>query len=170
MIKKMTGRGARSAYALSEESGVSSSTLCKWKRQACKVLDVSDNDSAAPAKQPSKPARGWTPEDKFRAVMETGAMDKNELGAFLRQHGLFSHQLEQWCEECARGATEALGGAKSTGKRTPEQRRIRQLERELLRKDKALAETTALLVLKKKFQTVFGDEDDGMIGENDKWS
>ena len=61
----------------------------------------------------------------------------------------------------------ALGGPANAGKRTPEQREIRRLEREVRRKDKALAETTALLVLKKKFDALFADEDSDTSPEND---
>jgi len=50
--------------------------------------------------------------------------------------------------------------AVACAKKAPESKRIRELERELRRKDAALAETAALLVLKKKAQMIWGDEDD----------
>ncbi len=68
----------------------------------------------------------------------------------------------------AQGRLAALGGAAAKGKRSNEQREIRRLEREVLRKDKALAETTALLVLKKKFNALFEDEGDDTNPRNER--
>ena len=53
-------------------------------------------------------------------------------------------------------------------KKSPEARRIRELEKELRRKDKALAETAALLVLKKKANAIWGDEDDDTAPSSEK--
>ena len=55
---------------------------------------------------------------------------------------------------------------KRSKRQSPEAKRIRELERELNRKDKALAEVTALLALKKKLESLFGDEDDDTTGRN----
>lgn len=86
-----------------------------------------------------------------------------DLGEFLRKRGLHTAQLEEWRRIAAEGARVALSHGK---KRAPERskgdpRRIRELERELLRKDRALAELVALLALKKKLELLWGDE-----GEN----
>jgi transposase len=161
MIKKMTGRGAITATALSNETGVSQATLSRWKREASSVLEVPKDK---PTDQPEpKRAQDWTPEEKLRAVVETSGLSEPELGSYLRRHGLHSEQLQSWRAD----AMGALGTTAKTGKRTPEQREIRRLEREVRRKDKALAETTALLVLKKKFDALFGDEDSDMNPESD---
>lgn len=166
MIRKLTGRGAVTATALARETGVSQGTLSRWKREASSVVDVSSDDTPADRSKPGKRAQDWTPEEKFRAVMETNGLSDAELGTYLRRHGLHSTQLEAWRAEAMSAAMGALGGA-GKGKRTPEQRQIRRLERELRRKDKALAETTALLVLKKKFDALFGDEENDTSEESD---
>ena len=46
------------------------------------------------------------------------------------------------------------------GTTTSDARRIKELERELRRKDKALAETAALLVLSKKLEAIFQQDKD----------
>lgn len=161
MIKKMTGRGAVTATALSSETGVSQATLSRWKREASSVLEVPKDKPTEQAKP--KRAQDWTPEEKFDALMETSGLDGTELGDYLRRHGLHSDQLSAWRAE----AMGALGTPAKTGKRSPEQREIRRLEREVRRKDKALAETTALLVLKKKFDALFADEDSDTNPESD---
>ncbi len=148
MIRKMTGRGAVTATALADETGVSQGTLSRWKRDASSVLDVTVDDKPAPREEPGKRAQDWTPEEKVQAVMETGGLSEAELGVYVRRHGLHATQLDTWRAESHKAAVAALGGATTKGKRSNEQREIRRLEREVLRKDKALAETTALLVLK----------------------
>lgn len=161
MINKMTGRGAVTATALANETGVSQATLSRWKREASSVLEV-PKDKPTEQREPKR-VQDWTPEEKFRALMETSGLEGPQLGDYLRRHGLHSDQLSAWRAE----AMGALGGPANAGKRTPEQREIRRLEREVRRKDKALAETTALLVLKKKFDALFADEDSDTSPEND---
>jgi transposase-like protein len=105
---------------------------------------------------PKRP-QDWTPEEKLQAVIEAASTPEEELGAFLRRQGLHEAQLREWRQQVLQGLEKPARGAR---KRTPEGRRVRQLERELERKEKALAEAAALLVLKKKVQAIWGDEDD----------
>jgi transposase len=60
---------------------------------------------------------------------------------------------------------EALGPQK---KASSDSKRVRELEKQLRRKDKALAEIAALLVLPKKVQAICGDEDDDTGRKNDE--
>ena len=102
------------------------------------------------------PKRDLTVMDKARLLTEADQLADDELGAWLRTHGLHRADLEQW-----RGALEeALDPARARKRRKEEQKRIKKLEREIRRKDKALAEAAALLVLQKKARALWGDEDD----------
>lgn len=167
MIKRMTGPDAMSANALSKEVGISQGTLSRWLRAAATVAPVSKKKRRAPAsktpasRRAGRRAQDWTTVEKLRVVIETAEMSEEELGAFLRRKGLHREQLEQW-RIAAAEALEKPSGRRGRAKRgpTPEQKRIRELERQLQRKEKALAEAAALLVLKKKFETLFGEEDD----------
>jgi transposase-like protein len=103
----------------------------------------------------------WSAEERLRVVRETAGLTGAELGAALRREGLHSAVVDEWRDD----ALSALGGKRQ---RTREQKRIRELERELKRKDKALAETAALLVLTKKVQALWGDEDDDTSGRNER--
>jgi transposase-like protein len=166
MIKRMTGPDAMSANALSKEVGIAQSTLSHWLRAAGTFTPVPKKKRAMPAiesttTKQNRRAQDWTTLEKMRVVIEAENLSEGELGAFLRREGLHREQLEQW----RIAAAEALG--QPTGRRsrskpgpTPEQKRIRELERQLRHKEKALAEAAALLVLKKKYETLFGDEDD----------
>ncbi len=111
-----------------------------------------DNKQTGGAKSP----RQWSAAEKLQVVVEATALSDDELGEFLRRKGLHASQLEEW----HRLATEALSGPKKRARKSPEARRNKELEKELRRKEKALAEVAALLVLKKKVQEIWGDEDD----------
>ena len=152
IVRRLVGPSARSANAVATEVGVSQVTLSRWLRAARSV-----DDMTRPAK------KQWTGAEKLRAVTETGALSGSELGAWLRREGLHEPQLIAW-----RAAAEAALAEPARGRAKPsaEAKRIQELERELRRKDAALAETEALLVLKKKAQAIWGDADDTTDAEN----
>lgn len=104
-------------------------------------------------KKPRRP-RDWSAEERLRVVNESAGMSEEELGVFLRAEGLHRATLLQWREA-------ALGGLSDSAIRRGESRELRALRRELRRKEKALAEAAALLVLQKKSHALLGaDEDD----------
>ena len=93
--------------------------------------------------------------------MEASRLRDEELGAFLRREGIHEATLAEWKAV----VLEALGPQKKT---SADSKRVRELEKQLRRKDKALAETAALLVLQKKVQAIWGDEDDDTGRKNDE--
>lgn len=159
MVQKMATPGGPSASALSREVGVHQSTLSCWLRQAGKVSGMK--------KSQPKPPQSWSAPEKLQAVFEASSLPEEELGPFLRRKGLYRKDLEQWREEMLHGL-ETKKTRPRTSSKTPEGRRIRKLEKEMRRKDAALAETAALLVLKKKVQTIWGDEDESTKPRNGK--
>lgn len=153
MVKKLCGPNAISANELHRRTGVHQQTLSRWLKNA-KMAAVSDSKT----KQTSRRPKDWTAEERFEAVVKTASMDEDEIGAYLRRNGLKSSDLDRW-KESMLGAVQPYA---QTPKRSSakEKKRIRELERELRRKDKALAEASALLVLKKKAHAIWGDLDD----------
>ncbi len=125
-----------------------------------------------PAASPRRP-QDWSAEEKLQAVLEASQHSETELGAFLRRKGLHEEHLAAW-RHMAIEALDSRGRAKkakavSEGKRTRDlEKEVRALEKEVARKDKALAETMALVVLKKKLQHLWGDEDDNTAETNEK--
>ena len=107
---------------------------------------------------PKRP-EDWSPEEKLKAVLEAASLSEDQLGTFLRRKGLHETHLQQWRLQMLNGLGK-VSVDKKPKRRAADTRRIRSLEKELKRKDKALAETAALLVLKKKVQEIWGDEDD----------
>ncbi len=161
MVLRMSGPAGISANALSEEVGVSQTSLSKWLRDVAGVEPVAKrvNGKSSKAKVGKRP-QDWTAEEKLEAVLEAASLSEQELGEYLRRKGLHEAQLEQWRRRAKEGATEALQSKRLRKKASVEANRVRALERELRRKEKALAETAALLVLKKKAAAIWGDEDD----------
>jgi len=164
MVKRLAGPDRVSANKLAEEVGVSQNTLSRWLRE---MSGKEKRGKRELVKQDQVPrSRPMRPDDlpaaeKLRLVKEAAELPEEELGAFLRRNGLHEAQLEEWrrkVEEAALGALEK--SKKNRKQQSPEAKRIRELERELNRKDKALAEVTALLALKKKLEALLGDGDD----------
>ena len=117
-------------------------------------------------KRPLRPD-DLSPLEKLRLVMEASTLSQDEFGEFLRRNGIHEAQLGQWRQKVEESVVGALG-KKSRRQKSPEAKRIRELERELQRKDKALAEVTALLALKKKLETLFGDEDESTTPRSER--
>ena len=160
MVQRMAGREGISATALAGKVGVSQNTLSRWLREASVASATMGRMKKQPSSRQSS-SRGRTAAEKFDIVLKANALSDDELGAFLRREGIHEAQLEEWRVKAAEGATGALKAPHAKrSERTPEFRRIKELERELLRKDRALAEVTALLALKKKVRELWGDEDD----------
>jgi transposase-like protein len=145
MVKKLATPDGPSASTLSQEVGVSQSTLSKWLRKADTVSGMKSQDK-------TRRPQDWPPAEKLEVVVEAAGLSPEELGSLVRRKGIHRTHLEQWHRQMLAG----LAGGK---KKPLEARRIRELEKELNRKDKALAEAAALLVLKKKVQAIWGDED-----------
>lgn len=168
MVKKLTGPHAKTATALSDEVGVSQPTLSRWVREAGTVTGAmsppDDGTQVPPA--PTKRPQDWTAEEKWALVTEAAAVPDAELGAFLRRKGVHQAQLVEWRAAALAGLARPSRGERKAAHR--EKQQIRQLERELRRKDKALAEAAALLVLKKKAQAIWGDEDDDTTPKSDE--
>jgi transposase-like protein len=136
---------------LARETGITEQTLYTWRRQ------LKTQGVAVPGN--GKNSEEWRSEDKFAVVLETAAMSAAELSAYCRRKGLYAEQIAAWRQVCqAANANAAQTGKKQREQSKGDQKRIRTLEKELHRKEKALAEAAALLVLRKKAQAIWGDE------------
>lgn len=103
----------------------------------------------------------WSSQDKFFIVMETFSMNETELAEYCRKKGLYREQIEAWKKVCLQANGQAFDQAKQlNGELKEEKNRAKQLEKELQKKEKALAEAAALLLLRKKAQAIWGDEED----------
>lgn len=160
MVSKMVGPGARSANSISREVGVSQAALSSWLRQA-KMGSMVEKKQGKPPRAPSAAPKRWTAAEKIRVVMAAEAAGEAGLGELLRREGLHEATLAQFREEVLAAAARGLEASKPTKGLTPDQKKLREVERELARKEKALAETAALLVLRGKAEALFRSADEG---------
>jgi transposase len=109
-----------------------------------------------------RPPRGrpWTARARLEAVMATAAMSEAGKSAWCREHGVYPAELDKWRSSATAALAEPEEARASPQATRADRQRIKQLERELLRKDRALAETAALLVLSKKVAAIFSKGED----------
>jgi transposase len=136
---------------LVRETGIPRDTLYGWRRQALA-------QGVAPGAQPA-PQSALSGEDKLAAVVETAVLTEHELGEYCRRRGLFPQQIAAWRASCVQ-AVAPLPSKAARAERRAERAEIKRLQRELDRKEKALAEAAALLVLEKKVRAIWGEDTD----------
>lgn len=136
--------------ALAQEFGVGRSTIQNWLRKHRRT-------GKAVMSSKEKSPQSWTRAQRLDALLETHALSEEARGAWCRQHGVHTHQLEHWRRELVEGASDGSRSASETRELRQENK---SLKKELRRKEKALAETTALLVLKKKAASIWGEVED----------
>lgn len=108
-----------------------------------------------------KNADDWSSADKFGVVLETAPMNETELAEYCRGKGLFVEQVATWRKACAEAnVPQAPLSRQEREQTTRDRKRIKELERDLLRKEKALAEAAALIILRKKAQAIWGPRED----------
>ena len=128
-------------------------TLKNWLKQP------GNKSSALPAQAVplEGSANAWSASQRLQALNESFAFSGPALHAWCRERGVFEHQLVQWRQGFCNPAVAESRDAKVALREL--QLKHEQLQRELRRKERALAEAAALLVLQKKFQALLGDED-----------
>ena len=153
MLKRMLPPECKDIDELAEETGISRTTLYAWRKAA------EDAGMLVPIKDTTPD--GWTSRDKFAAVLETATMNMIELAEYCRKRGIYPEQVREWRIACeSANDSAATKQKKATASRKKDQTTIRELKRELKRKDKALAETAAILVLRKKAAAIWGPKED----------
>ena len=147
LVRRMSGPDAVSATELARETGVAQQTLSRWLCAASTVGSMSEPGDRRP--------QDWSAQEILDALAEAAGLSDEELGVFLRREGLHAADLKRWRQRMLAGFDAPV---RSSGP-SPQSKRIKELERELRRKEKALAEAAALLVLQKKVRAIWEDED-----------
>ena len=149
-LSKVLQRGSRSVGAVADELNMNALTLRKWMR-------VSAAAGRGPDSGRAKRPDDWSLEERLLALQQSHGLVDEALNAWCRERGLFAHHLVQWRVDFC-----VVGGSSSRNESAQEVRELKQanvqLQRELNRKEKALAEAAALLVLQKKYHALFGEE------------
>ncbi len=151
-ILKKLSQSDLSVSQFSRQEGINLSTLYSWQKQF-KTTGFSVSKVI--------PADKWSAEEKFAIVLETATLSEIEVSEYCRSKGLYPEQIKAWEHACiAANSTDDSQQKKTTTDSKADKKRIKQLEKELNRKEKALTETAALLVLRKKFNAYCGEDED----------
>jgi transposase-like protein len=153
VLKKMLPPNSKTIKELSIEEGISEATLYNWRKAARAQGRLLPDGDTSP--------QGWCAADKFAAVVETAALNEAELSRYCRERGLYPDQIRQWREACEQANDwDRTQNQRLNQARKADKKRVKELERELRQKEKALAETAALLVLRKKAEAIWGEAED----------
>lgn len=151
MVARMLPPNNEPVSKISKETNISIATLHKWKKKHI--------ESGEPTK--SSDTDRWSSQEKFMVVIETASMNEAELSRYCREKGIYPDQVKDWKDICM----QANGGVAKEASRLNKEmktkdKEIKALENELQRKEKALAETAAILVLRKKLDALLGTDDE----------
>jgi transposase len=141
MVDRLTGKDALNPSQLARETGLRQQSLSRWLQEA-RSLPLVSADKRVEIK--------WSVEQKARIVLEGCKLSGSQLTAYLERDGVQLAHFERWRLALAEDGQSSVASTK----------RIRMLERELVRKEKALAEAATLLVLKKTIESHYQDEAD----------
>jgi transposase-like protein len=157
-MSKARQRGSRTLVQVAEELNMPIQTLKGWLKTPRQGHVEAGMPSGLPQ---SRPAGQWSGAERLLALNESHGLSGADLHAWCREKGLFDHQLKAWREAfCSSAAPESAQERRASKAELKSlQGKHEVLQRELRRKERALAEAAALLVLQKKFQALLGDED-----------
>lgn len=147
-LVKAYSRGKRTIKSVAQDLNVSYHTLKYWMK------NKAFTKTGTPAAREKRP-QDWTAAEQLGALQETHGLSGEALQAWCRERGLFAHHLTSWktafCAEIKAPAT-AVREVRTLHDE------IAKLKRDVVRKDRALAEAAALLILQKKFRALWEDE------------
>lgn len=151
VIEQMSAPLRRTVVEVAKETGITAVTLRAWRNAAIEAGELSGDGAT----------RNWSSTQKFQAVLETAPLSAQEVSEYCRRKGIQFEQLRQWRAACEQANGAGVPAAAGTPVDNPSAvKRVKDLERELRRKDAALAEAAALLMLRKKADAIWGTQED----------
>ena len=148
-LVKVYSRGDRSISSVANDLNINHHTLRYWMKKKTQMVS-----STEPTKE--KRPHDWTAEEQLMALHESHGLTGEKLQAWCRERGLFAHNLASWKAAFCAGAKASAPSGREV--KTLKDENVK-LKRELVRKEKALAEAAALLILQKKFRALWEDEE-----------
>lgn len=142
---------AKSPAELHKESGIPYQTLWNWRTKALHCGQAAVGSSSTSNK--------WSDEAKLAIIIETAPLNTAETSRYCREKGLYPEQIQQWRSAAVAGQSKALSKTEREELQASK-KRCKYLEKELLRKEKALAEAAALMILRKKANAIWGEPED----------
>jgi transposase-like protein len=145
-VQKYLGRGSRSVNEILQEIGIASPTIYQWRDQFANVSGMT---------KLTKP-QARSANEKLKSLMEFDALPSENRGEYLRKNGLHEEHIVEWRKQIEDALSPKKVSKQERTEKVADQKKIKDLEKEIRRKDKALAEVSALLVLKKKADLIWG--------------
>lgn len=154
ILNKMLSPYPPTIVALSKQEGISEATLYNWRKQL--------RQEGRPVPEHDRTSENWSAQTKFAVVVETVAFTETELAEYCRGKGLYPDQIKAWRDVAIESQDSSQQTAAANQQQGREYRKqIKRLEADLARKEKALAEAAALLILQKKMRALWeGGEDE----------
>jgi len=152
VMRKLLPPNNQPVAEVAKAEGITEATLYTWRKQA--------QQQGIPVPGSGKQTDDWSAEAKFATVVETATMNAVQISEYSRSKGLYPEQIKRWRQACIEGtelSVEQQQNQRAATRR--DKQRIQSLERELTRKEKALAETAALLVLRKKLDALWEENE-----------
>lgn len=165
-VKKALSRGAGSSLKdVSDSLGIGVSTLNNWVvlSRNQELEPVTDNNIVSLNHMgKEKRPQDWNKEERLKIVIRCGSLDQEAINKLCREKGIFPHHVTKWQQDFEKGSSV---DSQTTGPSEMKQLKLenKRLKQELNRKNKALAETAALLVLQKKVQEIWGSDEDNSL-------
>ena len=153
VLKKLLPPHNMTVAALAREEGISVQTLYNWRNKA--------KELGMPVPGKTSTCDDWSAEAKLAVIVETAPLSESALAAYCREKGLYLEQVQRWKEECLLGFLSSEAQKKAIKRQAKADKiEIKTLKKELRHKEKALAETAALLVLRKKLNALWEDDNE----------
>jgi transposase-like protein len=153
ILKKLLPPLNMTVAEVARQEGISEQTLYNWRNNAKRL------GKPVPGKKLS--TEDWSAETKLAVIIEAMPLSESELSQYCREKGLYPEQVKRWKQECLQGFLSSEATSAAVHRQTKVDRaEIKTLKKELRRKEKALAETAALLVLRKKLNALWGDDEE----------
>lgn len=152
ILVKMLAPDAPTITSLAKQEGISEATLYNWRQK------LRQEGRPVPTPTSNRNNQPWTPQAKFAIIVETATLNEAELAEYCRGKGLYPEQVHTWRELAVSAQHETPKTQAEQLKSTQSyQKKIKELQREVDRKNKALAEAAALLVLQKKLRALWDE-------------
>jgi len=149
-LEKVYNRGDRTVQAIADDLNLNTWTLKNW-------MKIPKEAVGSPAEMNTKRPQERSGSERFQLILDSQGKEGETLSAWCREQGIFPHHLQAWRQAFETGASEpAVSRAEWRELKASQQ----ALQRELKRKEKALAEAAALLVLQKKYQALWEEKDE----------
>jgi transposase len=151
VISRVTGTEKESVIKVAKEKNINKATIYNW------IKDAETEEAVKISRSNEK----WRSEDKFHMVLETASLTEQEISEYCRRKGIYTEDLKAWEVQCMNANNSSVEDPKILKAELKEEKdKNRRIEKELRFKEKDLAETAALLVLRKNVHAIWGGQEE----------